>query len=194
MASTATVAPPPVLSTGADPRILQEGVGTNRENPRSGRGGSRGAHNGERHRGERGRGRGQRGMRGNGRGNQRARRQSNGVSNQAPLIPPPPDLNVGGTSSGRSTRDAEMKEGEVMEEKQQDEGTKDVEAEVCFICASRVIHNSVAPCNHRTCHICALRLRALYKTRACAHCRVSFAPSPSRTIIRLTICRQRRNL
>ncbi|MCJ1377878.1 hypothetical protein MMC17_000974 [Xylographa soralifera] len=47
----------------------------------------------------------------------------------------------------------------------------DVEAEVCFICASPVVHNSVAPCNHRTCHICALRLRALYKTKACAHCR-----------------------
>lgn len=47
----------------------------------------------------------------------------------------------------------------------------DVEAEVCFICASPVIHNSIAPCNHRTCHICALRMRALYKTRACAHCR-----------------------
>ena len=47
-----------------------------------------------------------------------------------------------------------------------------VEAEVCFICASPVVHNAVAPCNHRTCHICALRLRALYKTRACAHCRV----------------------
>jgi hypothetical protein len=30
----------------------------------------------------------------------------------------------------------------------------------------------VSPCNHRTCHICALRLRALYKNRGCAHCRV----------------------
>lgn len=49
----------------------------------------------------------------------------------------------------------------------------DVEAEVCFICASPVVHNSVGPCNHRTCHICALRLRALYKNKACAHCRVS---------------------
>jgi hypothetical protein len=48
----------------------------------------------------------------------------------------------------------------------------DVEAEVCFICASPVVHNSVAPCNHRTCHICALRMRALYKTKDCAHCRV----------------------
>lgn len=51
--------------------------------------------------------------------------------------------------------------------------SEDVEAEVCFICASPVVHNAVAPCNHRTCHICSLRLRALYKTKACAHCRVS---------------------
>ncbi|KAF2142245.1 uncharacterized protein K452DRAFT_318525 [Aplosporella prunicola CBS 121167] len=50
---------------------------------------------------------------------------------------------------------------------------EDVEAEVCFICASAVVHQSVAPCNHRTCHICSLRLRALYKTKACAHCRTS---------------------
>jgi E3 ubiquitin-protein ligase ZNF598 len=48
-----------------------------------------------------------------------------------------------------------------------------LEAEVCFICASPVFYNSVAPCNHRTCHICALRMRALYKTKDCAHCRVS---------------------
>jgi hypothetical protein len=48
------------------------------------------------------------------------------------------------------------------------------EGEVCFICASPVIHQALSPCNHRTCHICALRLRALYKTKACAHCRVSF--------------------
>lgn len=53
-----------------------------------------------------------------------------------------------------------------------EEDDDDVEAEVCFICASPVVHNSVAPCNHRTCHICSLRLRALYKTKACAHCRV----------------------
>ncbi|KAF2710549.1 hypothetical protein K504DRAFT_466953 [Pleomassaria siparia CBS 279.74] len=47
----------------------------------------------------------------------------------------------------------------------------DDEAEVCFICASPVQHHAVAPCNHRTCHICSLRLRALYKTKTCAHCR-----------------------
>ncbi|ORY12126.1 hypothetical protein BCR34DRAFT_483192 [Clohesyomyces aquaticus] len=45
------------------------------------------------------------------------------------------------------------------------------DGEVCFICASPVQHIAVAPCNHRTCHICSLRLRALYKTKTCAHCR-----------------------
>lgn len=47
------------------------------------------------------------------------------------------------------------------------------EGEVCFICASRVEHLSITPCNHQTCHICALRLRALYKKRDCAYCKVS---------------------
>jgi hypothetical protein len=57
----------------------------------------------------------------------------------------------------------------------QTEDGDDVEAEVCFICASPVVHQSVAPCNHRTCHICSLRLRALYKTKTCAHCRVCWS-------------------
>jgi hypothetical protein len=52
------------------------------------------------------------------------------------------------------------------------------DTEVCFICASPIEHVSIAPCNHQTCHICSLRLRALYKTRACAHCRVSPLRSP----------------
>jgi E3 ubiquitin-protein ligase ZNF598 len=50
-----------------------------------------------------------------------------------------------------------------------------VEGDICFICASTIEHTAIAPCNHQTCHICSLRLRALYKTRACAHCRVSKA-------------------
>lgn len=58
----------------------------------------------------------------------------------------------------------EVKEGDADEE---------VDAEVCFICASPVVHESVYPCNHRTCHICCLRMRGLYKDKNCAHCRVS---------------------
>lgn len=46
------------------------------------------------------------------------------------------------------------------------------DAELCFICANVVSHHSIAPCNHTTCHICGLRMRALYKDQNCAHCRV----------------------
>jgi hypothetical protein len=53
----------------------------------------------------------------------------------------------------------------------QNDDDDDDDAEVCFICASPVQHTAVAPCNHRTCHICSIRMRALYKTKACAHCR-----------------------
>lgn len=55
-----------------------------------------------------------------------------------------------------------------------DDGDDD-DAEVCFICANPVIHHAVAPCNHVTCHICALRMRALYRTKDCPHCRT---PAP----------------
>lgn len=45
------------------------------------------------------------------------------------------------------------------------------DAEVCFICAEPVELYSVPPCNHRVCHICALRLRALWKKRECTFCK-----------------------
>ncbi|KJZ80089.1 hypothetical protein HIM_00803 [Hirsutella minnesotensis 3608] len=56
-----------------------------------------------------------------------------------------------------------------------DGDAEDDDAEVCFICANPVAHHSIAPCNHTTCHICGLRMRALYKTKDCAHCRT---PAP----------------
>ncbi|RDW64689.1 hypothetical protein BP6252_10340 [Coleophoma cylindrospora] len=67
-----------------------------------------------------------------------------------------------------STRVTKKAEGEAKPEPEEDD-----DAEVCFICASTISHHSVAPCNHRTCHICALRMRALYKTKDCAHCRTA---------------------
>lgn len=93
-------------------------------------------------------------------------------SQPPPSLDPPPGPGGGGTSGNRPTKDAKNPGGEILTMDQDDVGDE-VETEVCFICASPVVHHSVAPCNHRTCHICALRLRALYKTRACAHCRVS---------------------
>ena len=87
-----------------------------------------------------------------------------------PIADPPSGLGGGGVFGAHPTKDAELTEGEVAS-KPQNAAIED-DSEVCFICASPVVHTSIAPCNHRTCHICALRLRALYKTRACAHCRV----------------------
>ncbi|KAF8310203.1 hypothetical protein DL93DRAFT_1671469 [Clavulina sp. PMI_390] len=46
-----------------------------------------------------------------------------------------------------------------------------VDGEVCWICADPVKYASVAECNHRTCHVCALRLRALYKKMECTFCK-----------------------
>ncbi|KAK3078263.1 hypothetical protein LTS18_008026, partial [Coniosporium uncinatum] len=88
-----------------------------------------------------------------------------------PAVPPRPNITNRGTFGGRLTEDAKPTTGDKAPQENGGEGAEEVEAEVCFICASPVVHNSVAPCNHRTCHICALRLRALYKTKACAHCR-----------------------
>ena len=59
----------------------------------------------------------------------------------------------------------------------------EAERELCFICASTIEHTSIAPCNHQTCHVCALRWRALYKTRACAHCRVCEPPKSTQAIV-----------
>ena len=92
-------------------------------------------------------------------------------------IRPPPELGGCGSFGERPSEDAKTSLGE-GKGKAEERAVDDTEVEVCFICASPVVHNSIAPCNHRTCHICALRLRALYKTRACAHCRVSRCTFP----------------
>lgn len=109
-------------------------------------------------RGSRNRGRGGRGGGGGGRDKQNRNANANTVSGNAGQ--PPSGTPAGGV--GKAKQAAE-------------EATDDADdGEVCFICASTVEHTSVSPCNHRTCHICALRIRALYKNKACAHCRVSY--------------------
>jgi DNA mismatch repair ATPase MutL len=56
--------------------------------------------------------------------------------------------------------------------KLEDQDDEEADGEVCFICTRPIDYYSVAPCNHRTCHLCTLRLRALYKTKNCAYCKV----------------------
>lgn len=45
----------------------------------------------------------------------------------------------------------------------------------CWICAEPIKYYALSECNHRTCHVCCLRLRALYKKRECTFCK---APQP----------------
>ena len=68
------------------------------------------------------------------------------------------------------------KEGDVaavsVADEQSAEDARDSD-DVCWICAEPVKYYSVSECNHRTCHVCALRLRALYKKTDCAFCKAS---------------------
>jgi E3 ubiquitin-protein ligase ZNF598 len=131
-------------------------------------------------------GRGQRSQRGAGRGRGRGRGaiENGQQSNQSSAAPDPSYGRPPGGSFGARLTETALKttQGDPKaptSDPQDGEATAD-DVEVCFICASTIVHTSIAPCNHQTCHICALRMRALYKTRACAHCRVRpLAPSPS---------------
>ena len=123
--------------------------------------------------------RGRQANNGSDRRGQPASQIANNLNQPAPVLDPPPGLGGGGTFGGRLTKDATNAEGEALTQSHDPNGEEEEdEGEVCFICASPVVYHSVAPCNHQTCHICALRLRALYKTRACAHCRVSLFKYP----------------
>ena len=176
--ATTTETPVPAVAIIRNMASDSHRGGPNPERSRSNRGGR-----------SRGRGRGSRGGPGgfHGEGNPFHQRQNNrNTSNSsilpAPSLPPPPDLGGGGSFGGRLTEDARTGEGEVGAVATRGGGgdEKAVEAEVCFICASPVVHNAVTACNHRTCHICALRMRALYKNRQCMHCRV-ILPLPTMT-------------
>lgn len=54
----------------------------------------------------------------------------------------------------------------------QDDEEDEEEEEFCYICAEPVRYWVLGTCNHRTCHVCSLRLRALYKKRECTFCKV----------------------
>ncbi|KAI9931446.1 hypothetical protein MW887_010021 [Aspergillus wentii] len=135
--------------------------GQNRGGRRRGRGGGNQSDNAgtqQQHsnensgRGSKLRGRGGRGGGGRDRQNRNATKAPAGDNEQASASTPAQGDAKGKQAAAEATDDAD-------------------DGEICFICASTVSHTSVSPCNHRTCHICALRLRALYKNKACAHCR-----------------------
>lgn len=129
-------------------------------------GGSRGRGDGQR-----GRGRGNRSGRGRGRGegagqNRGGNRSRGRGGNNAGASGPVE--NGGAPRPAAGAKEALLKSKAAPAEGTEEE---DDDAEVCFICANPIQHHAVTPCNHITCHICALRIRALYKNKGCPHCR-----------------------
>lgn len=138
---------------------------------RGGRGGARGRARG----GGRGRGRGDSFQHDNGGYDHRQAHRARGAGFRGSANPngARPQTTPGNTARvptlgvGMDGKTGESKAGKTIAE-----GADEGEAEVCFICASPVMHEAIYPCNHRTCHICSLRMRALYKDKNCVHCRV----------------------
>jgi hypothetical protein len=81
----------------------------------------------------------------------------------------------GGKSRGRKDSSAAAPADPAATQPTQNEDAPTPEATddavVCWICAEPVKYYSVSACNHRTCHVCALRLRALYKKQDCTFCK-----------------------
>jgi hypothetical protein len=57
------------------------------------------------------------------------------------------------------------------------------EQDLCWICAEPIKYYAVSECNHRTCHVCALRLRALYKKLDCTFCKVRVASASCLAVV-----------
>lgn len=53
------------------------------------------------------------------------------------------------------------------------ETVSDDSEDLCWICTEKIKYFSISECNHTTCHVCALRMRALYKRQVCTFCKVN---------------------
>ena len=145
------------VTTESAPQNAQD-----REAPSRGSGGERGQHT--EGRGGRGGGRGRGFGRGGGEGGRGRGGRGRGRGGDARPPADPDPLGALQTPIKALNISGPPKEGETAD--------GDAEESVCFICANPVVYHSIAPCGHSTCHICSLRMRALYGVKACAHCRV----------------------
>ena len=101
--------------------------------------------------GNRGRG----GNRGGGRGGKAAKGQTDG------------------SASSEEKEPQTVQNEETKVDNQVDNVEADADDAVCWICAEPVKYYALSECGHRTCHVCALRLRALYKKMDCTFCKAS---------------------
>lgn len=106
-----------------------------------------------------------------GRGASRGRRGRGGQKNNAVRDPTPASKPVDAPSDANSEQQLAPSEAARQAAAKADASGVD-DGTVCWICAEPVKYWSVSECNHRTCHVCALRLRALYKKLECTFCKV----------------------
>ncbi|KAJ7043030.1 hypothetical protein C8F04DRAFT_1218783 [Mycena alexandri] len=107
------------------------------------------------------------------RGNNRGRRGSRGAGQAQGARPAVQDTNKPG----------EVTTVPVIVTLDDQDQVGDDEVALCWICAEPVKYYAVSECNHRTCHVCSLRLRALYKKNDCTFCKdpqptIMFTTSP----------------
>jgi len=81
--------------------------------------------------------------------------------------------NTNKVNEGTDTQVVEVGEGPDVASKLPVAPSENGDVDICWICAEQVKYYAVSECNHRTCHVCALRLRALYKKMECTFCKVS---------------------
>ncbi|KAI9328314.1 hypothetical protein DFJ73DRAFT_861853 [Zopfochytrium polystomum] len=53
------------------------------------------------------------------------------------------------------------------------EADNSTEMDACLICADPITYRAFGECNHPVCHLCSLRLRALFKDQNCSFCKSS---------------------
>ncbi|KAI9314552.1 hypothetical protein BX666DRAFT_2029424 [Dichotomocladium elegans] len=70
-----------------------------------------------------------------------------------------------------STTTSAQKQQQPSGDDNESDAESDASGDLCFICTEPIATYAVGQCDHRTCHLCALRLRALYKTMNCAYCK-----------------------
>ncbi|KAJ2724956.1 hypothetical protein GGI07_001618 [Coemansia sp. Benny D115] len=66
---------------------------------------------------------------------------------------------------------ARPKNGEAATEANAGDADDAEDVPVCFICADTIKFYAIGECDHRTCSLCNLRLRALFKSKACPYCK-----------------------
>ncbi|KAI0780465.1 hypothetical protein BD413DRAFT_463543 [Trametes elegans] len=111
-----------------------------------------------------------------GRGGNRGRRGRGGGNKAAASRDPVSSSKLDALASTEPEKQEPSSSSEDVTKSAETESTAADDGAVCWICAEPVKYWSLSECNHRTCHVCALRLRALYKKLECTFCK---EPQPS---------------